>query len=144
MGILTIVLLARIVARLAAVDIPIPVSYAMTSAVLAFLIFALALLKNLTDDYSTWASYVGVVLAFLIAAGAWMEIQAAGGMEHVRSQIPSSSGDTAAEGTAAAPAAAPPAPPAASAAPAEPRAEAAEGAPPDPTDTDTPSSERDR
>ena len=85
MGILTIVLLARIVARLAAVDIPIPVSYAMTSAVLAFLIFVLALLKNLTDDYSTWASYVGVVLAFLIAAGAWMEIQAAGGMEHEKS-----------------------------------------------------------
>ena len=144
MGVLTIVLLARIVARLAAVDIPIPVSYAMTSAVLAFLIFVLALLKNLTDDYSTWASYVGVVLAFLIAAGAWMEIQAAGGMEHVRSQIPSSSGDTASEATAAAPAAAPPAPPAAPAAPAEPPAEAAGAAPADPTDTDTPSSERDR
>ena len=26
--------------------------------------------KNLTDAYSTWASYVGVVLAALIAAGA--------------------------------------------------------------------------
>ena len=67
MGILTIVLIARIVAQLAAVNLPVPVSYAMTTGVLAFLIFAIALIKNLTDDYSTWASYVGVVLAFLIA-----------------------------------------------------------------------------
>jgi hypothetical protein len=86
MGILTIVLLARIVANLAAVNLPIPVSFAMTTAVLAFLILALALIKNLTDDYSTWASYVGVVLAALIAVGAWMEIQAAGGVESLRSE----------------------------------------------------------
>jgi hypothetical protein len=139
MGILTIVLLARIVAQLAAVEIPIPVSYAMTSGVLAFLIFVLALLKNLTDDYSTWASYVGVVLAFLIAAGAWMEIQAAGGVDHLKSQIPSSGGAAAPEATAAAPAAAPAAP--APAAPAEEQAGAA-GSAADATDTDTPSTER--
>ena len=89
MGVLTIVLIARIVANLAAVDIPIPVSIAMTSAVLAFLIFAFALIKNLTDDYSTWASYVGVVLAALIAVGAWMEIQAAGGVDTLRSEATS-------------------------------------------------------
>ena len=86
MGILTIVLIARIVANLAAVHLPIPVSFAMTSAVLAFLIFAIALIKNLTDDYSTWASYVGVVLAALIAVGAWMEIQTAGGVESLKSE----------------------------------------------------------
>ena len=74
-GILTIVLIARIVARMAAVDVPIPVSFAMTSVVLGVLIFIIALLKNLTDDYSTWASYVGVVLAFLVAVGAWLEVQ---------------------------------------------------------------------
>ena len=61
--------------NLAAVTSPIPGLLRMTSAVLAFLIFALALIKNLTDDYSTWASYVGVVLAALIAVGAWLEIQ---------------------------------------------------------------------
>jgi hypothetical protein len=155
MGILTIVLIARIVARLAAVDVPIPVSYAMTSAVLAFLIFALALLKNLTDDYSTWASYVGVVLAFLIAAGAWMEIQAAGGMEHVRSQIPSSSGVTASEASAptSTTAAAAPSPPAAAAEPAaeaardpaaaaEPASEAAGDSSPEAGDTESGSTER--
>jgi hypothetical protein len=123
MGILTIVLIARIVANLAAVNLPIPVSYAMTSAVLAFLIFAIALIKNLTDDYSTWASYVGVVLAALIAAGAWMEIQAAGGVESLRTEASSfggsGGGSTAAAGGAPsdtvqtpppAPAAPPPAP----------------------------------
>ena len=66
---LTIVLIAWIVARLAAVDIPIPVSAAMTGAVLAFLIFAFALIKNLADDYSTFWSYIGVALAALIAGG---------------------------------------------------------------------------
>ena len=117
MGVLTIVLIARIVANLAAVDIPIPVSFAMTSAVLAFLIFAFALIKNLTDDYSTWASYVGVVLAALIAVGAWMEIQAAGGVDTLRSEATSYGGGGAATATATTPAApeaygTPPPPPA--------------------------------
>ena len=63
LGILTLVLIAWIVARLAAVEIPIPVSAAMTAGVVGFLIFAFAVLKNLVDDYSAWGSYVGVVLA---------------------------------------------------------------------------------
>ena len=128
MGILTIVLIARIVAQLAAVDVPLPVSYAMTTGVLAFLIFAIALIKNLTDDYSTWASYVGVVLAFLIAVGAWLEIQSAGGVDSLRSEATSfgSSGGAAATEPAAAPA--PPAAPAAETAPAAPVTEAAPAA----------------
>jgi len=89
MGLLTIVLIAWIVARLAAVDIPIPVSAAMTGAVLAFLIFAFALIKNLADDYSTFWSYIGVALAALIAVGAWMQIQESGGLETLKSDIPS-------------------------------------------------------
>jgi hypothetical protein len=124
MGILTIVLIARIVAQLAAVDVPLPVSYAMTTGVLAFLIFAIALIKNLTDDYSTWASYVGVVLAFLVAVGAWLEIQSAGGVDSLRSEASSfgSSGGAATTEPAAAPA--PPAAPAAETAPAAPVTEA--------------------
>lgn len=107
MGILTIVLLARIVANLAAVNLPIPVSFAMTSAVLAFLIALLAIVKNLTDDYSTWASYVGVVLAILIAVGAWMEVQAAGGVDSLKTEA-SGFGGSGGAATAAAPAATPP------------------------------------
>jgi hypothetical protein len=118
----------------------------MTSAVLAFLIFASALIKNLTDDYSTFWSYIGVGLAFLIAAGAWLEVQAAGGVEHLKSQIPSSSGTAAPEATAAAPAAATAAPSAAAAPAAKETAENAEAAADDAgaegTHTDTPSTER--
>jgi hypothetical protein len=150
MGILTIVLLARIVANLAAVNIPIPVSFAMTSAVLAFLIFALALIKNLTDDYSTWASYVGVVLAALIAVGAWMEIQAAGGVESLRSEASSfgaGGASTAAAGGAGSETVSqtpppPPAEPAPPAAPAQDQAESAADAASEPVN-DEPSTERD-
>ena len=42
MGILTIILMARIAARLAAVDVPIPLSFATTSFVLGVLIAHLA------------------------------------------------------------------------------------------------------
>jgi hypothetical protein len=112
-GILTIVLLARIVARMAAVDVPIPLSFATTSFVLGVLIAVLAIVKNLTDNYSTWASYVGVVLAILVAVGAWLEVQDAGGMEHLKSEASSLGGSGGAAATAApaaaAPAAAPPA-----------------------------------
>ena len=135
MGILTIVLIARIVARMAAVDVPIPVSFAMTSVVLGVLIFIIALLKNLTDDYSTWASYVGVVLAFLVAVGAWLEVQDAGGMESLKTEA--SSFGSSGGGAAAAPAAAAPAPttpppvetaPAATSGPSEAAQEAADDA----------------
>ena len=149
MGILTIVLLARIVANLAAVNIPIPVSFAMTSAVLAFLIFALALIKNLTDDYSTWASYVGVVLAALIAVGAWMEIQAAGGVESLRSEASSFGGSSGGAATATGGAASqapsetpPPAPPPAPPAAAQDQSERAADAASDAA-SDEPSTERD-
>jgi hypothetical protein len=152
MGILTVVLIARIVANLAAVNLPIPVSFTLTSAVLAFLIFALALIKNLTDDYSTWASYVGVVLAALIAVGAWLEIQAAGGVDSLKSEASSFGGAGTATSAAAGgavsetvpepppPAPAPPAPPAPPAAQdqSQSAADAASGAM-----SDEPSTERD-
>jgi hypothetical protein len=116
MGILTIVLIARIVANLAAVNVPIPVSFAMTSAVLAFLIFAITLIKVLTDDYRTFWAWLGLVLALLIAVGAWLAVQAAGGIDSLRTEATSFGGPGAA--TAAAPeAAAPPPPPATAPAP---------------------------
>lgn len=110
MGILTIVLIARIVARMAAVDVPIPVSFAMTSVVLGVIIAICAVLKNLTDDYSTFWSYLGVGLAILIAVGAWLEVQDAGGMDSLKSEASSYGGtsETAAS-TPEAPAAAAPA-----------------------------------
>jgi hypothetical protein len=94
MGLLTIVLLAWIVARLAAVEIPIPLSTAMVSAILAALILVCAVIKNLTDDYSTFWSYLGIAFAAVIAVGAWMQIQESGGVETLRSEIPGRSSTT--------------------------------------------------
>ena len=110
MGILTIVLIARIVARMAAVDVPIPVSFAMTSVVLGVIIAICAVLKNLTDDYSTFWSYLGAGLAILIAVGAWLEVQEAGGMDSLKSEASSYGGtsETAAPAPQAAAAAAAP------------------------------------
>jgi len=128
-GILTIVLIARIAARMAAVDVPIPLSFATTSFVLGVLIAVLAILKNLTDNYSTWASYVGVVLAILVAVGAWLEVQDAGGMEHLRTEASSFGGSGGGAAAAAASAPAAPAPPAPPPAQASAPAEATESAP---------------
>jgi hypothetical protein len=85
MGILTIVLVARIAARLAAVEVPIPLSFATTSFVLGILIAICAVLKLLTDDYRNFWAFVGVVLAIAVAVGAWLEVQEAGGIESLKS-----------------------------------------------------------
>src|SRR5438034_4525670 len=110
LGLLVIVLVAWLFVRLAAVDIPLPVSATLIAAFLGFLIFIIAVLKNLVDDYSSFWSYVGVVLAALIAVGAWMQVQSAGGMESLKSELPSMPAST---GTQA-----PPPPPSEQAAPA--------------------------
>ena len=86
MGLLAIVLVAWLIARVAGIDIPLPVSAVLISAVLAVLIFVFALIKVLTDDFvSTWA-WIGLVLAALIVVGAWLEVQAAGGVDALRSE----------------------------------------------------------
>ena len=112
LGLLTLVLIAWIVARMAAVEIPIPVSAAMTAGVFAFLILIFAVIKALVDDYSGWAAWVGIVLAAIVAVGAWLQIQEAGGVEHLKNEATSlgSSGGAASATAAQPPAAAAPAP----------------------------------
>jgi hypothetical protein len=149
LGLLTIVLLAWLVVRLMAVDIPIPVSQAMTAALLGVLIFFFALVKNLADDYSTIWSYIGVGLAAIIVVGAYLEVQEAGGIDQLRSEVPamgSSSTETSAAPPPGEPAAAPAAPsepvappPEAAAPPAEaPPAEAPPTTEPEPEAPDDP------
>ena len=61
LGLLTIVLLAWVIVRLAAVDIPLPVSTAMTAALIGTLILIFAVIKMLTilgDETTIW-SWVG-------------------------------------------------------------------------------------
>ncbi len=101
MGILTIILIARIAARLAAVDVPIPLSFATTSFVLGVLIAICAVLKVLTDDYRNFWAFIGVGLAIVVAVGAWLEVQEAGGIEHLKNDA-SSLGSRAAATPAAA------------------------------------------
>ena len=128
MSLLVIVMVAWLIARLAAVDVPLPVSSAMVSATIAVIIFLFALIKNLADDYSTFWSYLGVILAALIAVGAWLQVQESGGLETLKTEATSMGGGsssatttaTEAPTTPAAPPAAPASPPPAAAEPAAP------------------------
>jgi hypothetical protein len=125
-GLLTIVLLAWVIVRLASVDIPLPVSTAMTAAIIGTLILIFTIIKLLTilgDEATIWA-WIGVVLAIVIAVGAFRTVQEAGGVETLRTEANSLSSSMG-SGAAATPAAAAPA-----ATMAEPAAPAAEAAPP--------------
>ena len=84
-----IVLLAWVVAKLAGVKIPLPVSDTLVAAGLAAIVLLFAVIKNLADDYSTKWSYIGVVLAAVVAAGVWLQVQAAGGVDVLRSEMSS-------------------------------------------------------
>jgi hypothetical protein len=75
MGLALVALLVWVGLQIANVDINIDLPDAMITAVLGGIVFAFALLKNLIDDYSHWPSYLGVVLAALVAVGAWMRWQ---------------------------------------------------------------------
>jgi hypothetical protein len=112
LGLLTIVLLAWIIVRLAAVNIPLPVSTAMTAALIGTLILIFAIIKILTilgDETTIW-SWIGLILAVLVAVGAWQTVQEAGGVETLRSEVPSM-GTAATSPPAAEPPAAPAPPP---------------------------------
>jgi hypothetical protein len=75
MGLALIALLVWVGLQIANVDLNVSLPEATVTAVLAGIVFVFALLKNLIDDYSAWPSYVGVVLAALLAVGAWMRMQ---------------------------------------------------------------------
>ena len=135
-GLLTIVLLAWVIVRLASVDIPLPVSTAMTAAIIGTLILIFTIIKLLTilgDEATIWA-WVGLVLAIVVAAGAFKTVQEAGGVDTLRTEAGGLSasmntGGAAAAPAAAAPAAAAPAADAPEAPVAEPEARPAEAAP---------------
>lgn len=112
LGLLTIALLLWFAVNIGEIELRLPTSDATTGVVLAGLIFVAALLKNLTDDYSTFWSYLGVVLAAVIAIGAWMQLQEAGGVETLKGDAAGLRGGPGAAATTAPPAPdpAPPAP----------------------------------
>jgi hypothetical protein len=132
LGILVIILLAWLIVRIASVDIPLPVSTAMSAAVIAVLILIFAIIKLLTilgDETTIWA-WIGVALAVVIAVGAFQVVNEAGGVDTLRSEasaLGSSGGGTTAAAAPAAPAPAAPAPTEQTPA-STPPSEAAEGA----------------
>ncbi len=93
MGLLVIVLIAWLVVRLAAADVKLPVSDAMTGAVLGILILIFTIIKILADnEYRTIWAWVGLGLAVVIAVGAWMSVQEAGGVNTLKSEATSMTG----------------------------------------------------
>ena len=69
---MTVALVAFVGARAFGVDLPGTLPDGLISLVLGVLILLFALIKNIADDYSAWPSYVGIVLAAVIAYGGWL------------------------------------------------------------------------
>jgi hypothetical protein len=152
LGILVIILLAWLIVRLASVNIPLPVSSAMSAAVIGVLILIFAIIKLLSilGDAQTFWAWLGVAFAVVIVVGAFMAVQEAGGVDTLRTEA-SGLGSSMSSSTAAAPAATQPAAPAPPPAPAP---EQTSAPPPGPaasgttdaasdTTSDEPSTERD-
>ena len=108
LGLLTLVLIAWLVAKMLDVAVPVPFSDTLIAAGLAVLIVVIAVLKALVDDYSGWAAWVGVILSIAILVGAWLQVQATGGMDALRTQLPSMPAASGAAGSAGTTTAAPP------------------------------------
>jgi len=147
-GILTIILLAWLLVRLAAVDVNLPVSDAMTGALLGFLILLFTVVKFFVDnEFRHWPAWVGLILAIVIAVGAWLAVQESGGVEGLKTEASGMGGnrsDTTTTTTAAATTAPPPAaepaaapPPAAPPASSEPMTPPPSSSPPPADDTGT-------
>ena len=138
LGLLTAVLVAWFVAKLAGVEINLPVSDAMLGGILALVILLFTLIKILDDEFTNFWAYVGLVLAAIIAIGAWLNIQDAGGIDTLKSEASGMKGaaatSTAGSAAATTPTPEPPAPePTPPPAPEPPPPPAPEPPSPDPT-----------
>lgn len=111
-GLLTIVLLLWLGARIAAADTRMPVSDTLAGAVLGALILVFTLLKILVDnEFRTVWAWIGLLLAALIAVGAWLQVKAGGGVESLRTEASGLKTGTGGTGAAAPPPQAPTPPP---------------------------------
>ena len=86
LGLLTVALVVWLVVRIAGVDFRLPVSDAMVGSLLAGIILLFAFIKVLADDYTAFWAYAGLLLAAIIAIGAWLNVQEAGGVDSLRSE----------------------------------------------------------
>ena len=78
LALLTIALLVWVGARAFGVELPLKVPDGITTLGLAAVILLFAVLKTITESFSAWASYIGIVLAAVVAFGAWQAFQESG------------------------------------------------------------------
>lgn len=77
-GLMTIALLAWVGARGFGVALPANVPDGLLTLGLGALIVLFAVIKALSDSYTAWPAYVGIVLGALVAVGAWLNFQDSG------------------------------------------------------------------
>jgi hypothetical protein len=109
LGLLTVALVVWLLSKLAGMEVQLPVSDAMLGATLAGIILLFALIKVLDDDFTASWAYVGLAFAAIVALGAWLNVQDAGGVQTLKSEASDLKGAAAAS-TAAPAAATTPAP----------------------------------
>lgn len=78
LGLMTIVILVWAGAKAFGVALPAVVPDGLATLALGALIALFAVLKTVTENYSAWGSYLGIVLGVAVAAGAWLVFQESG------------------------------------------------------------------
>ena len=125
-GLLAIALIVWQVIRLANVNVELGVTPSMITAALAVLLVVFTVIKFLADnEFRTFWAWLGLVLALVVAVGAWLNMQAAG--ESVADVMSRFGGGSATTSDTAAAAPPPPAPSAPAPPDATPPADAPEG-----------------
>ena len=75
-GLLAIALIVWQAIRLANINLEIGVGPAMVTAFLAVLLLLFTVIKFFADsEFRTWAAWVGLILAIMIAGGAWVNMK---------------------------------------------------------------------
>jgi hypothetical protein len=110
LGLMTIALVAWIIARAFGVELPDGIPEGLISLVLGGLILLFAVIKVIVDSYVHWPAYLGILLAAAVTYGAWLVFQDSG--ESFPAMPSSSSGGSSSTTAAAPPPPAPSAPPA--------------------------------
>ena len=72
LGLMSIAFFANALVQAGIVEAKFKTPSRLLSMILAPAILVFAVIKNIDDKYSGWASYVGIVLAALITLAAWM------------------------------------------------------------------------
>ena len=74
-GLLSVAFLANAVVLAGIVELRLRLPHRVLGISLAAALLVLAVLKNIADAHSGWASYAGIVLAGLLTWGAWRRLQ---------------------------------------------------------------------